>query len=219
MQLAREELLVLLAVVRAPSQPWRNIERLCCMARTRACAVRDSLIAARALIVTHDWCYDAMARRVKRERYQVAPSIDVSDLQTWLDTGMRTPCPIPPRPTSVVAPLQRSPGMRRDPRERLLETILRNPERAWREVRLATGLNVKIADAARQELLADETISGAFAPAVDRMGRRFTRGWLAPNEESSLVRELRKRYGIAIPAPVEPVPEWLAATRRALLGR
>ena len=228
MILVRDELLVLLAVIQRPFQSWRHIEPACSMARPRARAVRDRLLRIHALRLERRTIPDASGRRYKRTLYDVNPNLsEVRELRAWVESGQAAPLALLAPVVLARQPIYRTPGIYADATDRVLEAILRNPDQPWRKVRPAARCPGKTADTARNELYDAGHIAPGFVDTVTGTGRRYVSPSWVPNEESPLVRELRKRYGLAIPIPPakivlgEPITnsEDLLASVRFVLGK
>ena len=202
MILIREELRVLLAVIQRPFQSWRQIEPACGLHKPRARIVRDRLLAIHALRLERRTIPDASGRRYKRTLYDVNPNLsEVRELRAWVESGQAAPLALLAPVRLAKQAIQRLPGIHADATDRVLEAILRNPNQPWRIIRTVARCPGKIADVARNELYDNAHITPGFEERPTRNGRgRIVPRWV-PNEESPLVRELRKRYGLAIPIP------------------
>ncbi len=214
MDLTKPELRVIAAVAALPLQSWRTLEPTCSTSPKRARAIRDRLINLHVLTCTSMPVEDAKGRVYTRRLYDVNPALpQLRDIHAWLDAGRSYVLPMLAPDHIVRGPVQRPPGVTHDPRERLLETVLRNVGASWRTLRPTSGLRSPHAEQVREELID----SGDLLPdvVVDRRvtGTEYLRRVLTPNEKSPLVRELRAKYGLGVPAPI---PEWLADVRRTI---
>ncbi len=201
--LTRNELLLITAITALPGQPWRHQIRGCGMRQNNAEAARDSLLKARVIRSVRVNTQDALGRARLVECLEMAVDLPfVQEVKAWLAAGQsyRWPGPDHPRPRKQreVPP----PGAYRDPVERLLETILRNPRASWTRVRALSGLRGEISLYARRELEDRACVHVDVTENVGRDGRRYARRALLPNENNALVQELRKRYGLKAIAPI-----------------
>lgn len=207
MTFTREELLLITAIALNPHLAWRHLAINCGMRITKAYEARRSLQASGIIGKGKVPCEDKNGRPAMRERWYVKVVMPfVDDVITWDRAGRSYPWPGPPplrRPPTPQATQSRPPGKHRDPTERLLETILRNPHATWRTVRMLSGLEAKESLRAREDIETRAAVIVDVHTKTQRDGRSRQYRVLIPNENNSLVQELRKRYGLRRPVTLD----------------
>ena len=207
MLFTREELLLITAIEAMPYDTWRTLVRRCGMSVQRAMVARESLLKARVIGKSkHDHTDMSGRKRPVDTLVVIADFPFLHTIREWLANRQQTPWPGPParRPvridyTRVVPP----PGIHHDNHERVLETILRNPTASWTSIRDASGVPSVHAKAARTYW---EECGALYADAEtlkSRDGRSYMRRKLLINENNTMVQEMRKRYGLKKPEPLD----------------
>jgi hypothetical protein len=201
----RDERLVLLGVLRRPGQSWRNIYDACYMAKHKSAPVRDRLVRRGALLVRRAWRLDQLGRRRLIDTYEVNPGLTcLPELQAYIAQGLTGLMPLPDPPQNPPErPLQACPGRHDDMRARLLESLLRNPTAAWRDVRSMSGMSGLEADRAIDYLFNAGVVTCESVWRVSAHRQVYCRRGYFPVETHPMVLEIRKRYGLRPQTPEE----------------
>ncbi len=189
---------VLYGAIYSGASSWRTIERTSTINSREARKARDELVASGGLIVDRCTVLDAASRRFRRTYYRANPEWpEVVAIAAWVDGGQREPLPLLARTPIAPRPkAQLDPAQHRHDDERVLTAILRNPRQPWRAIRQTVSLPTRRSDIARSELLDAGHIYGGGENLPTATGKLRFSPRLFPNEDSPLVQELRKRFGI-----------------------
>lgn len=207
MLFTREELLLITAIEAMPYDTWRTLVRRCGMSVQRAMVARESLLKARIIGKSKQDHTDMSGRKRPVDTLVVIADFPfLHTIREWLANRQQTPWPGPPAKRPVRIDYKRAippPGIHHDNHERVLETILRNPTASWTSIRDASGVPSVEAKAARTYLEECGALYGDVETLKSRDGRAYMRRKLLINENNAMVQEMRKRYGLKRPEPLD----------------